>query len=104
AIAVPEAGQPAPAYAAYFVSMNPRPQFVTRAMPVNGATHVYHRSSEIPMTWNWLHKLSFWPSAPVVAIVVSYGKLPVPTIVVGVVQLSFGGGGGGGAIVNVPVP
>mgnify|MGYP003493678861 CR=1 FL=1 len=73
--AAPAVGQPAPAYTAIFVSSSDwyeLPSHVeTVAVPVAFAVHAYHRSKGIARWPGAPQAGSDWPSAPVVASVVS---------------------------------
>lgn len=65
------------------------PQVFTVATPVCVAVQVNHTSDRMAVPApTRLQSASAWPSAPVVAVVLSKGKVPVPTITNGVAQES----------------
>jgi hypothetical protein len=91
-------GQTAPEYAAILVSICVLPQVLTTAMPVDGARHLNQTSCSMARDGDMKQSNSVWPSAAVVAVVLSNctrkgrGAL---TTTVGEPQSSFGGGGCG---------
>ena len=68
--------------------MNVPPHRLYVAVPVLGAVQAYHTSLSMPVVAKKLHRPSDWPSAPVVAAVLSKPKTPLPEIAVGVLQSS----------------
>ena len=65
------------------------PQSANVAVPVLGAVQTNHTSLVMPTWPKNVQMLSAWPSAPVVAAVLSKAKLPTPEIGSGVLQESL---------------